>query len=178
MLYRIMEISPFDQGLVEFNWAPQLPYKRKQLCFNNEFTDVENFSYDFTLPPLDEEDSEFYHKPLNIVMPYERGFGEASNLVKKEEEEREENQKTQPLPLPLPSSERKKKRSATLDFDEIKKHFGVPINVAAKKMNVGLTLLKRRCRELNIRRWPHRKLKSLKSLIDNVKVVLCYCCLF
>ncbi|OIV98021.1 hypothetical protein TanjilG_24859 [Lupinus angustifolius] len=63
----------------------------------------------------------------------------------------------------------KKRKSCTLEFEEIKKHFGVPITQAAKEMNVGLTLLKRRCRELNIMRWPHRKLKSLEFLIENVK---------
>ncbi|CAM8900509.1 unnamed protein product [Rhodiola kirilowii] len=56
-----------------------------------------------------------------------------------------------------------------LKVDEIQKYFDMPISVAAKKMNVGLTVLKKRCRELNIMRWPHRKLMSLKSLINNVK---------
>lgn len=71
---------------------------------------------------------------------------------------------------PLPVSSSSKKRTCVLEFDEIKKHFGVPITEAAKRLNVGLTMLKRRCRELSITRWPHRKLKSLQLLIDNVKV--------
>ncbi|KAG5019216.1 Protein RKD4 [Glycine soja] len=70
---------------------------------------------------------------------------------------------------PLPVSSSSKKRTCVLEFDEIKKHFGVPITEAAKRLNVGLTMLKRRCRELSITRWPHRKLKSLQLLIDNVK---------
>ncbi|KAL9240549.1 hypothetical protein vseg_014754 [Gypsophila vaccaria] len=45
----------------------------------------------------------------------------------------------------------------------------MPISKAAKELNVGLTVLKKRCRELNIKRWPHRKIKSLESLISNVK---------
>ncbi|KAG9139047.1 hypothetical protein Leryth_026566 [Lithospermum erythrorhizon] len=49
------------------------------------------------------------------------------------------------------------------------------LDQAAKKLNVGLTVLKKRCRELNVMRWPHRKIKSLESLIDNVKGLgLCY----
>ncbi|MCL7022212.1 hypothetical protein MKW94_008589 [Papaver nudicaule] len=60
-------------------------------------------------------------------------------------------------------------KSITIDFDEISKHFDVPITKAAKRMDVGLTALKKRCRELNINRWPHRKIQSLKSLIDNLK---------
>ncbi|XAR71618.1 hypothetical protein NMG60_11017981 [Bertholletia excelsa] len=60
-------------------------------------------------------------------------------------------------------------KSGDLEFEEIQKYFDVPITVAAKELNVGLTVLKKRCRELNIMRWPHRKIKSLKSLIHNVK---------
>jgi hypothetical protein len=46
----------------------------------------------------------------------------------------------------------------------------MPITRAAREMNVGLTVLKKRYRELGIARWPHRKMKSLKSLILNVQV--------
>ncbi|XP_057463871.1 protein RKD4-like [Actinidia eriantha] len=60
-------------------------------------------------------------------------------------------------------------KSAALGLDEIQKYFDVPITKAAKDLKVGLSVLKKRCRELNIMRWPHRKIKSLKSLIHNAK---------
>ncbi|KAL7108235.1 hypothetical protein ACP275_06G101300 [Erythranthe tilingii] len=60
-------------------------------------------------------------------------------------------------------------KSSSLKLEEIKKHFHIPITKAAKELNVGLTVLKKRCRELNITRWPHRKIKSLKCLIHNVR---------
>ncbi|KAM0071096.1 putative transcription factor Nin-like family [Helianthus debilis subsp. tardiflorus] len=60
-------------------------------------------------------------------------------------------------------------RSRPLELEEIEKHFELPIAVAAEKLGVGLTMLKKRCREFNTKRWPHRKLKSIKSLIQNVK---------
>ncbi|GAB4858501.1 hypothetical protein Ancab_009977 [Ancistrocladus abbreviatus] len=63
----------------------------------------------------------------------------------------------------------KKTKVENLEYEEIAKCFEMPISNAAKKLNIGLTLLKKRCRELKIRRWPHRKLKSLKSLVRNVK---------
>ncbi|KAI4341447.1 hypothetical protein MLD38_026172 [Melastoma candidum] len=53
----------------------------------------------------------------------------------------------------------------------ISRYFYMPITQAAKELNVGLTLLKRRCRELGIRRWPHRKLMSLQTLIKNVQEI-------
>lgn len=58
-----------------------------------------------------------------------------------------------------------------LTREEISKYFYVPITEAAKELNVGLTILKKRCRELGIRRWPHRKLMSIETLIKNVKVI-------
>ncbi|KAL0416622.1 UNVERIFIED_CONTAM: protein RKD1 [Sesamum latifolium] len=51
----------------------------------------------------------------------------------------------------------------------ISQYFYMPITEAARELNVGLTLLKKRCRELGIRRWPHRKLISLQTLIKNIK---------
>ncbi|KAG6574250.1 Protein RKD4, partial [Cucurbita argyrosperma subsp. sororia] len=63
----------------------------------------------------------------------------------------------------------RRRKISALGLDEIQKHFHIPITEAAKAMNVGLTVLKRRCRELHIMRWPHRKLKSLNSLITNVQ---------
>lgn len=61
-------------------------------------------------------------------------------------------------------------KMGALEMEDIKKHFNVPITRAAKELNVGLTVLKKRCRELKITRWPHRKIKSLKALISNAKV--------
>ncbi|KAL7600591.1 hypothetical protein Lser_V15G21559 [Lactuca serriola] len=56
-----------------------------------------------------------------------------------------------------------------LSRETISQFFYMPITQAAKELNVGLTLLKKRCRELGIRRWPHRKLMSLQTLINNVQ---------
>ncbi|KAK8969803.1 Protein RKD4 [Platanthera guangdongensis] len=54
-------------------------------------------------------------------------------------------------------------------MEEIKEYFGMPITKAAAEMNVGLTVLKKRCRDLGITRWPHRKMKSLNTLIHNIQ---------
>ncbi|CAI9092587.1 OLC1v1027872C1 [Oldenlandia corymbosa var. corymbosa] len=67
------------------------------------------------------------------------------------------------------SGGRRMKSSGLLQFDDIRKYFDVPITKAAKELGVGLTVLKKRCRELNIMRWPHRKIKSLNFLIQNAK---------
>ncbi|GMH21948.1 hypothetical protein Nepgr_023791 [Nepenthes gracilis] len=59
--------------------------------------------------------------------------------------------------------------SKALSREMISEFFYMPITQAAKELNVGLTLLKKRCRELGIRRWPHRKLASIQTLIKNVQ---------
>ncbi|XP_004971918.1 uncharacterized protein LOC101757335 [Setaria italica] len=83
--------------------------------------------------------------------------------------------------LPLPARGRRsvdhrsapapggKTRLDHIGFDELRRYFYMPITRAAREMNVGLTVLKKRCRELGIARWPHRKMKSLKSLILSVQ---------
>ncbi|KAF5184998.1 Rkd1 [Thalictrum thalictroides] len=67
-----------------------------------------------------------------------------------------------------------KKRKTTSSLSKLSRktissYFYMPITEAAKELNVGLTQLKRRCREVGISRWPHRKLMSLKTLINNVQ---------
>ncbi|EES00900.1 hypothetical protein BDA96_03G201900 [Sorghum bicolor] len=95
-------------------------------------------------------------------------------------------QQQQPIPppsLPQPRARRSgagdrrqssapapgKTRLDHIGFDELRKYFYMPITRAAREMNVGLTVLKKRCRELGVLRWPHRKMKSLKSLMANVQ---------
>lgn len=56
-----------------------------------------------------------------------------------------------------------------LTFELVSQYFCMPVKQAASELNVGLTHLKRRCRELGIPRWPHRKVKSLETLIKNVQ---------
>ncbi|TKY73376.1 RKD1 protein [Spatholobus suberectus] len=51
----------------------------------------------------------------------------------------------------------------------VSQYFYMPISQAARELNVGLTHLKKRCRELGIQRWPHRKLMSLQTLIKNIQ---------
>ncbi|KAE9604023.1 putative transcription factor Nin-like family [Lupinus albus] len=165
-----MDISQCDD-FFDFSYVPQFSHQSNQLFFNG-LPELENLNFeeDFDLLPKDENFG-VEQKPLHMVVaqpPPPHGFGDLAlmNCVKKEVDKNNEGM----LLLPnTNSSSNIKKRSSALEFDEIKKHFGVPISEAAKEMNVGLTLLKRRCRELNIMRWPHRKLKSLELLIRNVK---------
>lgn len=187
---RITDFSPFE-GFPEFAWESEVSYQSNHL-YVNEFKDLETFNFDFNLPLFHENFEVNNQNPLNAVFPAlehcndkaesvgECSFAESSvkmgngfsRLVKKEEEHLYQEQS--PLPLPLSSSSTSfiRSKKSSLQYDEIKKHFDVPITLAAKRLNVGVTVLKKRCRELNITRWPHRKLKSLMLLIENLKVVV------
>jgi hypothetical protein len=44
-----------------------------------------------------------------------------------------------------------------------------PINAAAAKLGVGVTVLKKYCRRFSIARWPYRKRQSLAKLIECVQ---------
>ncbi|XP_065856907.1 protein RKD5 [Euphorbia lathyris] len=68
----------------------------------------------------------------------------------------------------------KRKRAATEDIariakEDLVKYFDLPIAEASKNLKVGVTVLKRKCREFGIPRWPHRKIKSLDNLIRNLQ---------
>lgn len=73
----------------------------------------------------------------------------------------------------------KKKRAASEDvakiaLEDLVKQFDFPMQEASRNLNIGLTVLKRKCREFGIPRWPHRKIKSLDSLIRDLQVPLSY----
>eukprot|EP00951_Prasinocladus_malaysianus_P002753 scaffold19519_cov53-Prasinocladus_malaysianus.AAC.1 len=47
----------------------------------------------------------------------------------------------------------------------------MPIQEAAKLLGTGVTVLKRKCRQYNIPRWPFRKLKSLDKLYTSMSAL-------
>lgn len=53
---------------------------------------------------------------------------------------------------------------------DIAKCFHLPIREASKTLKIGVSILKRKCRKYGIPRWPHRKIKSLESLINDLEV--------
>jgi hypothetical protein len=65
-------------------------------------------------------------------------------------------------------SARNHKKDITLH--ELSNYFNMPLDQAAKELKVSATLLKKKCRDYDIPHWPHRQLKSLERLIENIKV--------
>ena len=58
----------------------------------------------------------------------------------------------------------------SLTRENISQYFHMPIDQAAKKLKVGLTVLKKQCRDVGIQRWPYRKIISLEKLINDFQV--------
>ncbi|PWA88584.1 Protein RKD1 [Artemisia annua] len=54
--------------------------------------------------------------------------------------------------------------------EEIVQYFHLPISEAASKLNVGLSVFKKCCRDMGFKRWPNRTLNSLDSLINTLQV--------
>ncbi|CAH2076629.1 unnamed protein product [Thlaspi arvense] len=115
-----------------------------------------------------EEDCEVYQpKPRKIVLKQDLNCLPDSETESDETEDdrSESDAKTEML---------KKKRTpsehvAGLSLEDLSKYFGVPIVEASRNLNVGLTVLKKKCRQFGIPRWPHRKIKSLDSLIHDLQ---------
>lgn len=169
---RLLELPPLD-SFFDFDPFPFLHHtKQLDLTGFQDFEDPNSifFSAENKLPFL-YEDVVVDQKPLN----YTTEFGTIGHYGNFGSDSSEFSMVVDQKPLSKSEEGKRtsgRKKSAALELDEIQKHFNVPITKAAKEMEVGLTVLKKRCRELNIMRWPHRKIKSLKSLINNAKVLL------
>ena len=61
---------------------------------------------------------------------------------------------------------------AELSFEKISSYFHLPINEASRELKVCATILKKVCRASGISRWPHRKIRSLDNMINQLKAQL------
>ncbi|GAQ80865.1 RWP-RK domain-containing protein [Klebsormidium nitens] len=61
------------------------------------------------------------------------------------------------------------RKAAVLMLEDLTPYFDMPMADACKALGVGATVLKRRCRELDIPRWPYRKVKSIDGLIQTIR---------
>ncbi|KAJ3680438.1 hypothetical protein LUZ60_016716 [Juncus effusus] len=71
-------------------------------------------------------------------------------------------------------SKKKARRASTkkvkgISKSDLEKCFNLSLSETSKALNIGITVLKRKCREFGIKRWPNRKIKSLDSLITNLE---------
>ena len=61
------------------------------------------------------------------------------------------------------------KPTQTLSLEELSPYFHLPINDAATELGICSTALKKICRSIGVKRWPHRKIKSLDNMIESLQ---------
>ncbi|XP_077230920.1 uncharacterized protein LOC143863994 [Tasmannia lanceolata] len=62
-----------------------------------------------------------------------------------------------------------RERTMKLKLNDFVPYFHLPITLAAKRLNLCPTVLKKICRRFFLKRWPYRKLKSIDRKIANLK---------
>ncbi|CAM6051481.1 unnamed protein product [Sphagnum compactum] len=67
------------------------------------------------------------------------------------------------------SIEMQRERTGKLKMTDLAQHFHLPINAAAKELGICPTVLKKICRRNGMRRWPHRKIKSIERIIATLE---------
>ncbi|XP_024930473.3 uncharacterized protein LOC112491998 [Ziziphus jujuba] len=61
-----------------------------------------------------------------------------------------------------------RQRTGRLTLMDLKEYLHLPIEEAARRMNVCPTVVKKICRRNGLTRWPHRKIKSIRKQISNL----------
>ncbi|KAK4262002.1 hypothetical protein QN277_027619 [Acacia crassicarpa] len=154
----MLQISPDDRCQGNSNDSHQ---QRKILLL-----DLNCLPYPDDMPEL--EDKEVDEESLGMSELPEESDGESLGTAELPENDI--------IDESFPGNIEKKKRAASKDVASISladlvKYFDVPIVEASRNLKVGLTVLKRKCREFGIPRWPHRKIKSLDNLIHDLQEV-------
>ncbi|XP_062226443.1 protein RKD5-like isoform X2 [Phragmites australis] len=88
------------------------------------------------------------------------------------ESDSDEDSQSELPPLVQKHPRASRKYIASITLVDIAQYFHLPIREASKTLKIGVSILKKKCRQYGIPRWPHRKIKSLDSLIHDLEYVL------
>ena len=130
------------------------------------------------LEELHEINAQAVHQPEMLAPRSSSGPGsvEYLALVSVEESQRSDDEAEGPCSSETPTLTDDtsvhyscSRRAQQATYDELTRCFHLPMTQAAKQFGVSLTLFKKVCRKNGITRWPHRKLKSLKSKIGDLQ---------
>lgn len=93
-----------------------------------------------------------------------------------------ENQVNQPEPVNQTRANRaevrrrslakQRERTAKMKLEDLTGYFHLPIEEAAREIKVCPTVIKKICRRSDVKRWPHRKVKSIQKKISNLREIL------
>lgn len=71
-------------------------------------------------------------------------------------------------------SKTKRKRKREITFVEVQRYFDLSIKDASQELGISLTQLKRVCRQLDIPKWPHRKVRICHKIYITYKYINLY----
>ncbi|KAL6882620.1 hypothetical protein ACP4OV_011310 [Aristida adscensionis] len=148
-------LSP--SGNPQLKWVPNL-YNDLEKVFR--FQSVEN------VPALIHSDSEEQATPLG---EQEKTSDEADSTSDSDSDDDTQSE------FPPPSQKRlraNRKHVASITLVDIAQCFHLPLKEASKTLKIGVSILKKKCREYGIPRWPHRKIKSLDALIQDIESII------
>jgi len=74
--------------------------------------------------------------------------------------------------VPETTSRKGSTNAHDFDLEELAQYFHLPINEVAVELGICATVLKKICRKNGIKRWPHRKIKSIDTMIDALESVV------
>jgi hypothetical protein len=63
-------------------------------------------------------------------------------------------------------------RCPSLTREALEALYHLPIDQASRFLGIGITALKKNCRKFGIPRWPHRKLKSMEKLLQDIIMII------
>ncbi|KAK6914555.1 RWP-RK domain [Dillenia turbinata] len=66
----------------------------------------------------------------------------------------------------------RRRRTKKLQPEDLRKYYGIPMDSAANELNVCGSVMKKLIHKFNIKRWPHRKIKSFKRRIAALQPLL------
>ncbi|KAI3884499.1 hypothetical protein MKW92_028817 [Papaver armeniacum] len=85
-------------------------------------------------------------------------YTEARHIGAEEENRTPANTNDTRTPRPALSTQRQ--RTKTLTLNDLTRRFHVPINSVAKELQICTTVLKKKCRQFGVKRWPSRRVNS------------------
>ncbi|KAK9289415.1 hypothetical protein L1049_007570 [Liquidambar formosana] len=74
--------------------------------------------------------------------------------------------------IPKSSLAAQRERTGKLTLRDFVQYFHLPIEDAAKQLNICLTVVKKICRKHGLNRWPYRKIKSIEKKLTMLRVSL------
>ncbi|KAJ8750500.1 hypothetical protein K2173_015647 [Erythroxylum novogranatense] len=78
---------------------------------------------------------------------------------------------TEKVPTKRSNLSQQRERVSKLTLKDIAEYFHLPIVEAARRLNLSRTVVQKICRRGGLRRWPHRKIKSIQTKIASLNAL-------